>query len=89
MSMSLTPIWCDMFGTDRAMMVLRCIRKDNQCISLLCKAVDESILEVLMNCSTSKAIWDKLKLLHDQSAHESVHHIQQRFYECRMEGLTL
>lgn len=39
-----------------------------------------------MNCSTSQAIWDKLKLLHDQSAHESVHHIQQRFHECRMEG---
>ena len=62
------------------------IRKDNQCISLLCKAVDESILEILMNCGTSHAIWEKLKLLHDQSAHESVHHIQQRFYECRMES---
>lgn len=41
------------------------VKKDNQCISLLCKAVDESILKILMNCTTSKAIWDKLKLLHD------------------------
>lgn len=62
------------------------IKKDNQCISLLCKAVAESILEILINCDTSKAIWDKLKLLHDQSAHESVHHVQQRFYECKMDS---
>lgn len=65
------------------------VRKDNQCISLLCKAVDESILEILMNCDTSKAIWDKLKLLHDQSAHESVHHIQQRFMSARWTVPTL
>lgn len=62
------------------------MKRDNQCTSLLCKAVDESILEVLLNCTTSKAIWDKLKLLHDQKAHESVHHVQQRFYECKLDN---
>jgi hypothetical protein len=61
------------------------VKKDNQVTSLLCKALDESILESLMTCTTSKQIWDKLQLLHDQQAHESVHHIQQRFFECKME----
>lgn len=65
---------------------LEWVKRDNQCTSLLCKAVDESILEVLLNCTTSKMIWDKLKLLHDQKAHESVHHVQQRFYECKLDS---
>ena len=63
------------------------IRKDNLVTSLLCKGVDESILEAFMNCTTSKQIWDKFQLLHDQQAHESVHHIQQRFFECKMESV--
>jgi hypothetical protein len=62
------------------------IKKDNLVTSLLYKGVDETILEAFMNCTTSKQIWDKLQLLHNQQAHELVHHIQQRFFECKIEG---
>lgn len=37
-------------------------KKDNQAVSLLCQAIDESMLKHITSCITSKHIWDKLKL---------------------------
>jgi len=34
-------------------------RKDNQAVSLLCQATDESMLKHVTSCITSKQIWDK------------------------------
>jgi hypothetical protein len=59
-------------------------RRDNQAISLLCQTIDESMLKHVMSCVTSKQIWDKLKLIHEQNASENVHSLQAEFYKCSM-----
>jgi hypothetical protein len=52
------------------------IKKDSQTMHLLCQVVEEKILKYVMSCRTSKAIWNKLKEVHDQQLHESIHHVQ-------------
>jgi len=42
------------------------IKKDGQGISLLCAALDESMLDLVCGCITSHEIWEKLKMIHDQ-----------------------
>ncbi len=61
------------------------IKKDSQARHLLCQDVEEKILKYIMNYTTSKAICNKLKEMHDQQSHESIHHIQQRFFDIAME----
>ena len=56
-------------------------RRDNQAISLLCQTIDESMLKHVMSCVTSKQIWGKLKLIHEQNAYENVHSLQAKFYK--------
>ena len=48
-------------------------KKDNQAVSLLCQAIDESMLKHVTSCVTSKQIWDKLKLFHQRNASENIH----------------
>jgi hypothetical protein len=38
-----------------------------------------------MNCKTSEAIWNKLRKIHDQWPYESIHHVQQQFFDITME----
>lgn len=59
-------------------------KRDNQAVSLLCQAIDESMLKHVTSCLTSKQIWDKLKLFHEQNASENIHTLQQEFYKCSM-----
>jgi hypothetical protein len=61
------------------------IKKDNQAVHLLCQNVEEKILKYIMSYRTSKAICNKLKEMHDQWSHESIHHIQQRFFDITVE----
>jgi hypothetical protein len=59
-------------------------KKDNVAISLLCDAISESYLDNVMACTTSKSIWDKLILLHEQNQSENVHSLQQAFFKCEL-----
>jgi hypothetical protein len=38
-----------------------------------------------MNYRTLEAIWNKLKEVHDQQSHESIHHVKQWFFDNTME----
>ena len=42
------------------------------------------MLKHVVSCVTSKQIWDKLKLIHEQNASENVHSLQAEFYKCSM-----
>jgi len=59
-------------------------KKDNQAVSILCQAINESMLKHVTSCITSKQIWNKLKLFHEQNAFENIHTLQQEFYKCSM-----
>ncbi len=61
------------------------IKKDSQTMHLLCQVVEEKILKYIMSCRTSKAIWNKLKEVHDHQSHESIHHVQHEFFDITME----
>jgi hypothetical protein len=41
-------------------------------------------LQHVISCTTSNAIWTKLKLIHEQDASESIHALQQKFYRCTL-----
>lgn len=60
------------------------IKKDNQAISLLCQVLDKKHLQYIISCTTSHAMWAKLKLINEQDASESVHALQQSFYKCTL-----
>ena len=57
------------------------IKKDGMGLSALAGAVDESIIGLLTSCTTSNQIREKLKIVHDQRAQESVHHVHENFYK--------
>lgn len=61
------------------------IKKDGQAISLLCSTIDDSILDLISGCTSSKDIWDLLKTVHDQRANDNIHDLQVRFYKCKFE----
>ncbi len=61
------------------------IKKDSQAMHLLCQDVEEKILKCIMSYRTLEAIWNKLKEVHDQQSHESIHHVQQWFFDNTME----
>ena len=42
------------------------------------------MLKHVVSFVTSKQIWDKLKLIHEQNASENVHSLQAEFYKCSM-----
>jgi len=57
-------------------------KRDNQAISLLCYAIDKNYLKNVMSYTTSKAIWDKLTLLHEHNQSENIQLLQQSFFKC-------
>jgi len=59
-------------------------KKDNQAVSVLCQAIDKTMLKHITSCVMSKQIWDKLKLFHEQNASENIYTLQQEFYKCSM-----
>lgn len=62
------------------------VKKDGQAISALCDALDESMLDLVSGCITSKEIWDKLKVVHDQRANHNMHDLQVKFHRCQFES---
>lgn len=61
------------------------IKKDSQTLHLLCQDVEEKIFKYIMKYRTSEIICNKLKEVHDQWSHESIHHIQQWIFDITME----
>jgi len=41
------------------------LKKDGQAISFLCAALNDFIIHLVCGCTSSKAIWDYLKTIHD------------------------
>lgn len=60
------------------------VKRNSQAFSLLCQALDESILKHVVSCTNSKEIWDKLKLIHERNTSENIHTLQEEFYKCAM-----
>ena len=42
------------------------------------------MLKHVTSCITSKQIWDKLKLFHEQNSFENIYTLHQEFYKCSM-----
>jgi hypothetical protein len=46
--------------------------------------VDKLILHQIINCKTSKEIWDKLPLIHQRTAVQSLYQLQENYYNMRL-----
>ena len=59
-------------------------KKDKQAFSILIQLVDKPILHQIVNCKTSKEIWDKLALIHQRTAVQSLYQLQENYYNMRL-----
>jgi hypothetical protein len=59
-------------------------KRDKQAFSILIQLVDKPILHQIMNCKTSKEIWDKLALIHQRTAVQSLYQLQENYYNLRL-----
>jgi hypothetical protein len=48
-------------------------KQDKQAFSILIQLVDKPILHQIINCKTSKEIWDRLALIHQRTAVQSLY----------------
>lgn len=59
-------------------------KRDKQAFSILIQLVDKPILHHIINCKTSKEIWDKLALIHQRTAVQSLYQLQENYYNMRL-----
>lgn len=59
-------------------------KRDKQAFSILIQLVDKPILHQIINCKTSKEIWDKLALNHQRTAVQSLYQLQENYYNMRL-----
>lgn len=59
-------------------------KRDKQVFSILIQLVDKPILHQIINCKTSKEIWDKLALIHQRTAVQSLYQLQENYYNMRL-----
>ena len=59
-------------------------KRDKQAFSILIQLVDKPILHQIINCKTSKEIWDKLALIHQRTAVQSLYQLQETYYNMRL-----
>lgn len=64
--------------------ILEFKKRDKQAFSILIQLVDKSILHQIINCKTSKEIWDKLALIHQRTAVQSLYQMQESYYNMRL-----
>ena len=64
--------------------ILEFKKKDKQAFSILTQLVDKKILHQIINCKTSKEIWDKLALIHQRTAIQSLYQLQENYYNMRL-----
>lgn len=53
--------------------ILEFKKRDKQAFSILIQLVDKPILHQIINCKTSKEIWDKLALIHQRTVVQSLY----------------
>ena len=61
------------------------IKCDSQAISLLYQTLDKKHHGYVAACTSSHAIWDKIRIIQEQDSGESVHALQQKFFKCSIE----
>jgi hypothetical protein len=59
-------------------------KRDKQAFSILIQLVDKPILHHIINCKTSKEIWDKLALIHQRTDVQSLYQLQENYYNMRL-----
>jgi hypothetical protein len=59
-------------------------KRDKQAFSILIQLVDKPILHQIINCKTSKEVWDKLALIHQRTAVQSLYQLQENYYNLRL-----
>lgn len=59
-------------------------KRDKQAFSILTQLVDKKILHQIINCKTSKEIWDKLALIHQRTAVQTLYQLQENYYNMRL-----
>ena len=59
-------------------------KRDKQAFSILIQLVDKPILHQIINCKTSKKIWDKLALIHQRTVVQSLYQLQENYYNMRL-----
>ena len=59
-------------------------KRDKQAFSILIQLVDKPILHQIVNCKTAKEIWDKLALIHQRTAVQSLYQLQENYYNMRL-----
>ena len=59
-------------------------KRDKQAFSILIQLVDKLILHHIINCKTSKEIWDKLALIHQRTDVQSLYQLQENYYNMRL-----
>ena len=64
--------------------ILEFKKQDKQVFSILTLLVDKKILHQIINCKTSKEIWDKLALIHHRTAIQSLYQLQENYYNMRL-----
>ena len=64
--------------------ILEFKKKDKQAFSILIQLVDKPILHQIVNCKTSKEVWDKLALIHERTVVQSLYQLQESYYNLRL-----
>ena len=59
-------------------------KREKQAFSILIQLVEKPILHQIINCKTSKEIWDKLALIHQRTAVQSLYQLQETYYNMRL-----
>lgn len=59
-------------------------KQDNVARMLISISVDEAHVEMLINCQTTKHMWSRLAIVHEQSSRENVHLLQGEFFSYKM-----
>jgi hypothetical protein len=59
-------------------------RCDNATRMLINTSVDETHLQMLINCQTFEHMWSRLIVVHKQSSRENVHLLQGKFLSYKM-----
>ena len=60
-------------------------KNDAKAIYYLTHAMMPNQVKNFLTCTTSKEIWDKMKLVHEQNSQTNKTMLLQKFYACRME----
>lgn len=61
------------------------VKADNKAMMFITQALGKSQLSYVVNCESSKAMWDRLITIHEQKNKMSLHSVQTKFFKYRMD----